>query len=81
MELADDADIAMTQQEVNTMCPFTRKEMSNPVTNQICRHSYEKEGILQHIKSRGKRAKYVVFVISTLYMMLVVIPVENNVII
>ncbi|XP_033726956.1 E3 SUMO-protein ligase NSE2-like isoform X1 [Pecten maximus] len=52
-----DDDVAMTQPEVNTRCPYTGMEMKNPVKNKLCGHKYDKEGIMQHIKNKGKRAK------------------------
>ncbi|XP_069107129.1 E3 SUMO-protein ligase NSE2-like [Argopecten irradians] len=52
-----DDDLAMTQTEVNIRCPYTGMDMKNPVKNKICGHKYDKEGIMQHIKSKGKRAK------------------------
>ncbi|XP_060084975.1 E3 SUMO-protein ligase NSE2-like [Ylistrum balloti] len=52
-----DDDVAMTQPEINTRCPYTGMEMKNPVKNKACGHKYDKEGILQYIKNKGKRAK------------------------
>lgn len=53
----EDDGMAMVA-EVNTRCPYTGKEMVHPVTNKHCKHNYDREGILQFIKSRGIRAKY-----------------------
>ena len=53
----DDDDILMTQQAVNTKCPYTGKEMVIPMKNKICGHNYEKEGILQYIHQRKKKAR------------------------
>lgn len=52
-----DDDVEMTQQTVNTKCPYTGKEMVMPMRNKICGHNYEKEGILQYIKQRKKKAR------------------------
>lgn len=52
-----DDDIAMTQPEINTRCPYTGKEMINPVKNKHCGHHYDQEGISHYIKTKGKRAK------------------------
>ncbi|KAL5013466.1 hypothetical protein ScPMuIL_007736 [Solemya velum] len=53
----EDEDIALTQQEVNTRCPYTGKEMKIPVRNKICNHNYDKDGIQQYMKNRGRKAK------------------------
>lgn len=55
--LNTDEDLVMTQQELNTRCPYTGQEMKNPVRNKICSHTYDKDGILNYMKQRGKRAK------------------------
>lgn len=55
--LNPDEDLVMTQQELNTRCPYTGQEMKNPVRNNVCGHTYDKEGILNHLKQRGQRAK------------------------
>ncbi|XP_052089378.1 E3 SUMO-protein ligase NSE2-like isoform X1 [Mytilus californianus] len=52
-----DEDIAMTQPEVNTRCPYTGKDMINPVKNSYCGHHYDKEGISHYIKIKGRKAK------------------------
>ena len=52
-----DIEVEMTQQAVVTKCPYTGKEMKNPVKNKHCQHSYDRDGINQFIKSRGSRAK------------------------
>jgi len=49
MESGDD-ELEMTQVEVNTVCPISRKEMTKPVKNLICGHVYDKhsmESLLQ----------------------------------
>ncbi len=60
LEVDDDVEVAMTQAEVNLKCPYTGMEMKNPVTNIHCKHNYDREGIMQFIKQRGRRAKYVI---------------------
>ena len=50
-------DITMTQSDVNTRCPYTGKDMINPVKNKHCGHHYDKEGITHYIKIKGKKAK------------------------
>lgn len=52
-----DDDIEMTQTTINTKCPYTGKEMLIPMKNKICGHNYEKEGILQYIHQRKKKAR------------------------
>ena len=52
----EEEDIGMTQQQVNTKCPYTGKEMVDPVRNVVCKHSYDKTGIMHYVKQRGKKA-------------------------
>ncbi|XP_071105353.1 E3 SUMO-protein ligase NSE2-like [Haliotis cracherodii] len=54
---AEDDEICMTEETVNTMCPYTRQEMKFPMQNKLCKHNYEKEAILEYISRRGKKAK------------------------
>ncbi|XP_022101466.1 E3 SUMO-protein ligase NSE2-like [Acanthaster planci] len=51
-----DDDVIMTQCEVTTVCPITRCEMTDPVTNRHCQHNYERAAIMQIVKNR-KNAK------------------------
>ena len=47
---SEDDELEMTQVEVNTICPISRKEMVKPVKNIICGHVYDKhsmESLLQ----------------------------------
>ena len=44
---------------MNTKCPYTGKEMKDPVRNKHCNHNYDREGANQLIRARGARAKYV----------------------
>jgi len=53
----EDGDVALTQQEVNTKCPYTAKEMVNPVQNKLCGHNYEKDAIITFINQKGPRAR------------------------
>ncbi|XP_041361325.1 E3 SUMO-protein ligase NSE2-like [Gigantopelta aegis] len=52
-----DEDIQVTQQAVATKCPYTGQDMVHPVTNRHCGHNYDRDGINEYIKRRGKRAK------------------------
>ncbi|XP_059158939.1 E3 SUMO-protein ligase NSE2-like [Physella acuta] len=53
----NDDDIAMMQVEVNIKCPYTGQTMVNPVRNTICKHVYDREGIMDYIKQRKAKAK------------------------
>ncbi|CAH1774833.1 unnamed protein product [Owenia fusiformis] len=55
--LTEDDDIEMTQQDINTKCPYTLKEMVQPVSNIHCKHTYDKKGIEEYIKHKKNRAK------------------------
>ena len=41
----DGEDVCMTQVEVNTICPISRREMIRPVKNKACGHVYDKTSI------------------------------------
>ena len=50
----DGEDVCMTQVEVNTICPISRKEMVQPMKNKACGHVYDKtsiEAIVNQAKS------------------------------
>ncbi|KAK7091441.1 E3 SUMO-protein ligase NSE2-like isoform X2 [Littorina saxatilis] len=49
-------DVEMTQEQVNTRCPYTGQEMVDPVRNVICKHAYDKTGITHYVTKRGKKA-------------------------
>lgn len=49
-------DIEMTQENMNTKCPYTLQEMVDPIRNKICKHNYDKSGIHEYIKRRGRKA-------------------------
>jgi len=51
-EVQLDDDLAMTQAEVNTKCPVTKKEMTRPVRNKHCGHVYDYDGARELIKNR-----------------------------
>ncbi|XP_006815285.1 E3 SUMO-protein ligase NSE2-like [Saccoglossus kowalevskii] len=52
----EDEDLLMSQAEIATKCPITQQEMVDPVRNKICKHSYERSAIVQHIAGgRGRR--------------------------
>ncbi|RUS69383.1 hypothetical protein EGW08_022856 [Elysia chlorotica] len=56
---ADDSqgDLAMTEVDVNTRCPYTGCTMEDPVRNKQCGHVYDRTGILTYIKQKNARAK------------------------
>ena len=45
VEGGENDELEMTQLEINTMCPISRKEMVKPVKNMICGHVYDKHSI------------------------------------
>ncbi|KAK3601741.1 hypothetical protein CHS0354_016103 [Potamilus streckersoni] len=53
----EDEDIELTQQTISTRCPYTGSEMVVPMKNKLCGHNYEREGIVNYIKQRRKKAK------------------------
>ncbi|NXG45852.1 NSE2 ligase, partial [Psilopogon haemacephalus] len=54
-----DEDIAVTQSQMNFICPITQTEMKRPVRNKVCGHIYEEDAILKIIQSRKQRKKKV----------------------
>ncbi len=48
----DDDDVIMTEQEVGTKCPYTQKEMDEPMRNIHCNHNYEKQAIIEFIQRK-----------------------------
>ncbi|NWI11690.1 NSE2 ligase, partial [Crypturellus soui] len=54
-----DEDIAVTQSQVNFICPITQMEMKKPVRNKVCGHVYEEEAILKIIQTRNQQKKKV----------------------
>ncbi|XP_062987205.1 E3 SUMO-protein ligase NSE2 [Elgaria multicarinata webbii] len=58
LELVDE-DIAVTQSQMNFICPITQVEMKKPVRNKICRHTYEENAILEHIWLKEQQKKKV----------------------
>ncbi|XP_061183216.1 E3 SUMO-protein ligase NSE2-like [Saccostrea echinata] len=52
-----DEEMVLTQTDINTRCPYTGKDMVNPVKNRHCEHNYDREGILHYIKTKKNRAK------------------------
>ncbi|KAK7887090.1 hypothetical protein WMY93_026711 [Mugilogobius chulae] len=52
-----DEDIAVTQSQSNFTCPLTTVEMVNPVKNWKCNHYYDKEAIVNLIRSRHDQRK------------------------
>ncbi|NXN91664.1 NSE2 ligase, partial [Rhinopomastus cyanomelas] len=54
-----DEDIAVTQSQMNFICPITQMEMKRPVRNKVCGHSYEEDAILKIIQTRKQQKKKV----------------------
>lgn len=52
-----DEEMVLTQSDVNTRCPYTGKDMVNPVTNKHCKHNYDRDGIYYYIKIKKNKAK------------------------
>ncbi|KAH3820805.1 E3 SUMO-protein ligase NSE2-like [Dreissena polymorpha] len=50
-------EIEVSQETLTFKCPYTGKVMECPMRNKHCGHSYERDGILQYIKQRQKKAK------------------------
>ncbi len=51
-EETDDDDVVMTQCQVSTKCPITKREMVDPVTNKYCQHTYDRTAIMQMMENR-----------------------------
>ena len=57
----EDEDIVLGQVQRSFKCPLTRKYLEDPVTSAVCKHSYSRAAILEHIrKSAGKRYECIV---------------------
>ncbi|NXJ07973.1 NSE2 ligase, partial [Odontophorus gujanensis] len=54
-----DEDLAVTQSQMNFICPITQEEMKKPVRNKVCGHSYEEDAILKIIQTRKQQKKKV----------------------
>ncbi|NXI97680.1 NSE2 ligase, partial [Psophia crepitans] len=54
-----DEDIAVTQSQMNFICPITQMEMKRPVRNKVCGHFYEEDAILKIIQTRKQQKKKV----------------------
>lgn len=52
-----DEDIAVSQTQVNVICPLTQVEMVKPVKNKKCNHHYDEEAILNLLKTRRNQKK------------------------
>ncbi|XP_061462592.1 E3 SUMO-protein ligase NSE2 [Rhineura floridana] len=52
-----DEDIAVTQSQMNFVCPITQVEMKKPVKNKICGHTYEEDAILELLRNKEQRKK------------------------
>ncbi|TFK06112.1 T-complex protein 1 subunit eta [Platysternon megacephalum] len=52
-----DEDIAVTQSQMNFICPITQMEMQKPVRNKVCGHTYEEAAILKIIQRRENQRK------------------------
>ncbi|NXP12853.1 NSE2 ligase, partial [Thinocorus orbignyianus] len=54
-----DEDIAVTQSQMNFICPITQMEMKRPVRNKVCGHTYEEDAIVKIIQNRKQQKKKV----------------------
>ncbi|NXK28420.1 NSE2 ligase, partial [Arenaria interpres] len=54
-----DEDIAVTQSQMNFICPITQVEMKRPVRNKVCGHTYEEDAIIKIIQTRKQQKKKV----------------------
>ncbi|KAM9644280.1 E3 SUMO-protein ligase NSE2 [Harpia harpyja] len=54
-----DEDLAVTQSQMNFICPITQMEMKRPVRNKVCGHTYEEDAILKIIQTRKQQKKKV----------------------
>ncbi|KFV63055.1 E3 SUMO-protein ligase NSE2, partial [Dryobates pubescens] len=54
-----DEDIAVTQSQMNFICPITQMEMKRPVRNKVCGHIYEEDAILKIIQNKKQQKKKV----------------------
>jgi SUMO ligase MMS21 Smc5/6 complex component len=52
-----DEDLAISQAETSTKCPYTGQEMKHPMRNKHCGHNYDRDGIKDLLHHRGNRAK------------------------
>lgn len=59
MDMDENEDLVIQGETQTYKCPFTGKEMVEPVRNANCGHAYDKEGIMIYIKQRGRHARYV----------------------
>ncbi|KAI9098045.1 zinc-finger of the MIZ type in Nse subunit-domain-containing protein [Phlyctochytrium arcticum] len=46
----EDDELEIVSQNESMICPITRSYLDDPVTSQVCRHSYSSEAITAHIK-------------------------------
>ncbi len=59
---SNEEDLVMDEpQNVVFKCPITRKAMENPIKNTLCDHVYEKNAIMNYVKSKPNPKKYVKF--------------------
>ena len=54
----DDEDLAVEEETQSHKCPYTGKEMVDPVRNTNCGHCYDREGILAYIVQKRHKARY-----------------------
>ncbi|XP_053322425.1 E3 SUMO-protein ligase NSE2 [Spea bombifrons] len=52
-----DDDVTVTQSQANFVCPITLVEMTNPVKNKVCGHTYQREAIERMIQDRQQKKK------------------------
>merc|ERR1719215_1156042 len=54
-ELKSSDDEESNENEISTLDPVTNQEMSEPMKNTICGHSYEQSSVLRLLKKQGMR--------------------------
>ena len=55
IEVAEDdenGDVVLGQVDKSLKCPLTKMYLQHPVTSRVCKHSYSREAIIDHIKRR-----------------------------
>ncbi|XP_071958663.1 E3 SUMO-protein ligase NSE2-like [Antedon mediterranea] len=54
-EFEDSQEFVMTQMEISLKCPITQSEMTEPMKNKHCGHSYEKAAISNYIRTSRRK--------------------------
>ena len=55
-----DADLQLTQREINVIDPISKTRMTDPVRNAVCGHVYDK-GSLVAMLEKNKNTRYIFF--------------------